>query len=112
MAEASYHFEPRLTKAAGRCVCDGSWSERRWADLPAERAIEVRYETVVSDPMRAMDLLAGFLETSPAGLDAPRAGLARAKPDSVGGWRKSLDEREIDDVEQEIGPLLARLGYA
>lgn len=25
----SYHFEPRLTKAAARCVYDGSWSARR-----------------------------------------------------------------------------------
>jgi hypothetical protein len=31
MPEVSYHFEPRLTKAAARCVYDGSWSERRSA---------------------------------------------------------------------------------
>lgn len=29
----SYHFEPRLTKAAARCVYDGSWSTRRGAAL-------------------------------------------------------------------------------
>ena len=27
MPEISYHLEPRLTKAAARCVYDGSWSE-------------------------------------------------------------------------------------
>jgi hypothetical protein len=57
-------------------------------------------------------VLAEFLETTPAGLDALRAGLSRAKPDSVGRWRKTLDQGQISDVEQEIGPLLARLGYA
>jgi hypothetical protein len=31
MPEISYHLEPRLTKAAARCVYDGSWSERRCA---------------------------------------------------------------------------------
>ena len=31
LPEISYHFEPRLTKAAARCVYDGSWSERRSA---------------------------------------------------------------------------------
>src|SRR2546429_582728 len=31
MPEVSYHFEPRLTKAAARCVYDGSWTERRCA---------------------------------------------------------------------------------
>jgi hypothetical protein len=29
----SYHFEPRLTKAAARCVYDGSWSARRAATV-------------------------------------------------------------------------------
>ena len=29
----SYHFEPRLTKAAAQCVHDGSWSARRGAAL-------------------------------------------------------------------------------
>jgi hypothetical protein len=31
MPEVSYHLEPRLTKAAARCVYEGSWSERRCA---------------------------------------------------------------------------------
>ena len=234
MPEVSYHFEPRLTKAAARCVYDGSWSERRcatvfrvsyaalllaglhggrrfaeknpensfvvpflaeampdaqfvhiirdgrdaavshaeppwlnaasagsgkrgrggqlwgntarwwvepdrrdefaavtdvvrsawcWrrfteaalaglATLPAGRSIEVRYESVVSDPMHAAEVLAGFLDTTPGGLDALRAGLSRAKPDSVGRWRKALDHAQISDVEREIGYLLARLGYS
>jgi len=72
----------------------------------------VRYESIVSDPMHAADVLAEFLETTPAGLDALRAGLSRAKPDSVGRWRKTLGQGQISDVEQEIGPLLARLGYS
>lgn len=234
MPEVSYHFEPRLTKAAARCVYDGSWSERRcaavfrlsysalllaglhggrrfaeknpensfvvpfldgampgaqfihiirdgrdaavshaeqpwlaaasagsgkrgrggqawgpaarwwvepdrreefaavpdivrsawcWrrfteaaldglASLPAGRTIEVRYEAVVSDPMTAAGLLADFLETTPAGRDALRAGLAKAKPNSVGRWRTALGEPEIREVENEIGPLLAHLGYS
>lgn len=29
LPDVSYHFEPRLTKAAARCVYDGSWSARR-----------------------------------------------------------------------------------
>jgi hypothetical protein len=62
--------------------------------------------------MHAADLLAGFLGTTPAGLDALRAGLSKAKPGSVGRWRKALDEPQVNDVQQEIGPLLARLGYA
>jgi sulfotransferase family protein len=33
MPEISYHFEPRLTKAAAQYVYDGTWSERRSAAL-------------------------------------------------------------------------------
>ena len=33
LPEISYHLEPRLTKAAARCVYDGSWSPRRGAAL-------------------------------------------------------------------------------
>src|SRR5204863_158296 len=101
-------------------IVRSAWCWRRFteaslaglATLPAGRSVEVRYESVVSDPMHAADVLGGFLETTPAGLDALRAGLARAKPDSVGRWRKTLDPGQISDVEQEIGPLLARPGYA
>lgn len=82
------------------------------ATLPRERAFEVRYESVVSDPMSTADLLGEFLGSSAAGQDALRAGLARARMDSVGRWQKALGERERTDVEREIGPLLARLGYA
>ena len=82
------------------------------ATLPAERWTELRYESVVSDPMAAADLLGDFLGTSPEGLEALRAGLARARPDSAGRWKKVLDGDQVADVEQEIGPLLTRLGYA
>ncbi|HEY2442924.1 MAG TPA: sulfotransferase [Streptosporangiaceae bacterium] len=97
-----------------------AWCWRRFTEaalaglgtLPADRWVEIRYESVVSDPMTAADQLGTFLETSPDGLEALRAGLARARPDSVGRWRKVLDESQVADVEHEIGPLLAQLGYA
>jgi len=71
-----------------------------------------RYEDVVTEPMTAAKALADFLGTSPAGLDALRDGLAGARPDSVGRWRRALSENQIIEVEREIRPLLGRLGYA
>jgi len=119
---ARWWVEPdrREEFAAVTDIVRSAWCWRRFteaalaglATLPAGRSIEVRYESVVSDPMHATDLLAGFLGTTPAGLEALRAGLSKAKPGSVGRWRKALDEPQVDDVQQEIGPLLARLGYA
>ena len=81
------------------------------AGLPAGQMLELRYESVVRDPAGTAELLAGFLETSPAGLAALQAGLAQAKTSSVGRWRDVLTEPEIADVNAEIGPLLSRLGY-
>ena len=119
---ARWWVEPdrREEFAAVSDIVRSAWCWRRFteaslaglATLPAGRSIEVRYESVVSDPMHAADVLAEFLETTRAGLDALRAGLSRAKPDSVGRWRKALDQEQISEVEQEIGPLLARLGYS
>lgn len=81
------------------------------ATLADGRAIQVRYESVVSDPMGAAASLGEFLGTSAAGRQALRTGLARASRDSVGRWRKALGQQQISEVEREIGPLLTRLGY-
>jgi hypothetical protein len=96
-----------------------AWCWRRFTEagldglarLDDGRAIQVRYESVVSDPMGAAAALGEFLGASAAGQQALRAGLAQASRDSVGRWRKALGEREVTEVEREIGPLLIRLGY-
>ena len=82
------------------------------AELPASRMLELRYEPLVRDPAGAAGLLADFLETSPAGLRSLRDSLSQARTSSVGRWRGILAERDIAEVQAEIGPLLSRLGYA
>ena len=96
-----------------------AWCWRRFTEAALEgvdgvgdRAAEVRYEAMVSNPAATADMLADFLALSPAGRDGLHAGLARARPDSVGRWRKVLADHELADVLAEIGPLLSRLGYA
>jgi len=81
------------------------------ATLPAARGIEVRYESMVSDPAGAADTLAAFLGASAAGRQTLSAGLAGAHGSSVGRWRKAFDEQQVAEVEAEIGLLLIRLGY-
>jgi Sulfotransferase family len=82
------------------------------ATLPAERVTEVHYESVVADPGAAADKLGEFLGASPAGLEALREALGKARGDSVGRWRKTLDEDQVASVNREIGLLLTKLGYA
>src|ERR1700722_10500191 len=101
-------------------IVRAGWAWRRFTEaaleglstLAPERVIEVRYESVVSDPMATAQSLGEFLGASAAGQEGLRAGLANASKTSVGRWRKMLGEQEIADVEQEIGPMLTRLGYA
>jgi hypothetical protein len=96
-----------------------AWCWRRFTEaaldglqaMAADQAIELRYESVVSEPMAAAEVLADFLGTSPAGREALRAGFAQANPGSAGRWRQALGDAEIVDVGHEIGSLLARLGY-
>ena len=100
-------------------IVRSAWCWRRFtgaaleglAGLTGSRAVEVRYEAMVSDPARTSDELAAFLELSPAGRAGLHTGLARARPNSVGRWRSALTGRELADVSAEVGPLLAYLGY-
>jgi hypothetical protein len=101
-------------------IVRAAWCWRRFTEaaldgvarLPPGRAAEVRYEAMVSDPAGTADMLGGFLGASAAGRDELRAGMDRARPDSVGRWRAVLSDSDITDVQTEIGPLLTRLSYA
>lgn len=101
-------------------IVRAAWCWRRFTEaaleglalLPLGQAAEVRYEAMISDPEGTADRLADFLGASAAGRDGLRTGMGRARPDSVGRWRAALSDSDIADVQAEIGPLLARLGYA
>ncbi len=101
-------------------IVRSAWCWRRFteaaldglATLAPGRAMEVRYEAMVSDPVATADHLAGFLGTSRGGRGELRAAMAQARPDSVGRWRATLSGPDVAELEAEIGPLLTRLGYA
>jgi hypothetical protein len=57
LPDISYHFEPRLTKAAARCVYDGSWSPRRGAAV-----FRLSYSTLL---LAALDGGHRFAEKNP-----------------------------------------------
>ena len=101
-------------------IVRSAWCWRRFTEaaldgldgLPDGRTLELRYESMVGEPGAAAGQLAGFLGTTPAGERALRDALAGARASSVGRWRGKLGAAEQAAVESEIGPLLARLGYA
>ena len=102
------------TSTEHRCIWGWRAHTEQWLrvreDLDPGRWLEVRYEELVSEPLRHAEKLAGFL-----GLDGParirlEAALASARPGSVGAWRTSpvaSDPRAL----AEAAELLDRLGY-
>lgn len=99
--------EFRATSDARRAA----WAWRAYVQAArslGERAHEIRYERMVTDPDAVAAELAVFL-------DAPAPELARAlrgaHDESVGRFRRDLTPEELADVESEAGKLLAELAY-
>jgi LPS sulfotransferase NodH len=80
--------------------------------LGADRCLEVRYESLLTDPSGQADRIATFL-----GLDAPVQRhpfveeVQAIRGTSAGRWREQLGTQGLEVVEREAGPLLEQLGY-
>lgn len=88
-----------------------AWAWRRYVTAGRERgsrAIEVRYERMVSDPASVAAELALHLGARAE----PLAGaLAAAHGASIGRYRRELSPGDLEDVLDEAGGLLEELGY-
>jgi hypothetical protein len=74
-----------------------------------ERVVELRYESLVTEPAREAERIATALAGD---VDALAAAFGRAHDTSLGRWRRDLTSDQVRDVEDEAGELLAELGYA
>jgi hypothetical protein len=70
---------------------------------------EIRYERLAEASEAVAEELAAFLAAPAAPL---AAALGRVHAESVGRWRRDLDEAQLADVMDEAGGLLRELGYA
>jgi Sulfotransferase family len=73
-----------------------------------ERILELRYESIASDPTAVAEAIAAHLDCDPAPLIR---GLGRFHDRSIGRYRRDLTADQLGDVEREAGPLLSELGY-
>ena len=112
-AEPRFWVEPprleefRTTSDARRAA----WAWRTYVQAArslGERAHEIRYERMVTDPDAVAAELAAFLD-----VPAPELGraLRGAHDESVGRFRRDLTAEQLADVESEAGKLLAELDY-
>jgi hypothetical protein len=91
------------------------FTEAALRDGPAlgpERYLELRYESLVTDPTAVGERVLDFL-----GIDRPDsrsmllAAVGRAEPTSVGAWRSTFDDEALRTLLDDSGELLERLGY-
>ncbi len=119
---AHYWVEPdraaefEATSDFHRCI----WSWRRltevalqWGQkLDPERYHELRYETLVADPLPEADKILEFLGLQDASTrQALHAAVSESRTDSVGAWSRELTTEEVAEAEREAGQLLRQLGY-
>jgi Sulfotransferase family len=93
-------------------------AEHLWArtrrTVPAERRLEITYESLISDPVKALTRVCHFMgipyddrmlkypESTSYSLPDPRL---------IGQWRRKLSEREIQLIEARTSEMLVARGY-
>lgn len=89
--------------------------EAAWPTLPADRWIELRYESLVTAPEEELSAICAFLgvDYKPAMLTYDQTSTyAPVDPSLQSQWRRKSTPVEIAEVEARIGPRLGALGYA
>jgi hypothetical protein len=90
------------------------WSRLR-QELAAGRSIEVRYETLVSEPENTLREICKFagVPYHPAMLEYPSRGSTYASPSpkGIGQWKTKLSPRQVQLAEARIGTMLTERGY-
>ena len=95
-------------------ICARQWrgcvekAEQDLARLAPERTVTIRYEELVRDPRACLEDALGLLgdQYSPASLDT-----VSISGRSVGRWKTVFDPAQQRRIDEEIGDVLARLGY-
>ena len=82
--------------------------------IPADRWLEERYESLVSDPVASLSRICAFLgvEYDDRMLAYPASTTyGPVDPSLANRWRERLSDRDVRLVEARVGPLLASRGY-
>jgi hypothetical protein len=93
---------------------ESEWSRLR-DDLPRDRWVELRYESLVQDPEGQLQTICEFLGVRyDAQMLAYPATTTYPPPDPrvASRWRQTLSEEELGLVEQRVGSRLAECGYS
>lgn len=94
-------------------------AENLWAslsrELPADRRFDVRYETLVSEPITILTHLCTFLGITydPAMFDYSKTDttFGLPSPKMIGQWKRKLTPKQVQLAESRIGGMLVDRGY-
>jgi hypothetical protein len=90
-------------------------ARRAGQSLGRGRYLEIKYESLLANPVEIFRTILEFMETGPdshARLEKVRAGIAKKiRADNHDKWRTQMPEKAIRVVERVAGDLLADLGY-
>jgi hypothetical protein len=130
--DAAFIHIIRDGRDVGRSVMELGWAGnmyvavQRWIDaealwsrlrqkLPAGQSIEVRYETLVSEPESTLSEICEFagVPYHSAMLEYPSRGSTYASPSpkGIGQWKTKLPRRQVQLAEARIATLLTERGY-
>ena len=81
-------------------------------ELPADNYLEVRYESIVADPVQTFLKIAKFIEVDPEN-SAFRAYIdTQIRANRVDLWMNKFSDEELSQVKEQAGLLLSQLGYS
>ena len=93
-------------------------AERLWSrvklNLTGDRYIEIRYETLITQPIETLTAICQFIGTDydPAMLSYPQTSTYNLpNPQLSQQWKHKLSKREVRLIEAKIGNLLQEKGY-
>jgi sulfotransferase family protein len=108
----------RWPKAGMAVKCALRWrgsirlSAKLRAQIPEEQLLTLRYEDLIARSRKVTAELSAYLGVplSKSALSGPAKGGARG-PDTIGGWRNRLTDKQATAVDRIAGRELTRLGY-
>lgn len=96
--------------AAKQWVISVETALRELKNVPRDQWLDLRYEQVVTDPVRWFQQIADFCEVKTT--EEYLAAVKReVHPNSVDRWKKELKPEHLDEAMPIMAPLLERLGY-
>lgn len=114
--EPERELEFETTNDIHRCI----WVWKRFTEsaiaaieqLPSDRYIELKYESLVFNFKEEAHRLLSFLEIdNPISQKIFKLAVNKVKSDSVAQWKKELSCSQIEETLNEAGTLLKKLGY-